>query len=66
MSEPALALTGCATITVPALVAGAGNRDALRFLEFFTVNSRNANTRTAYARAAGDFLLWCETGRGGV
>ena len=66
MSEPALALTGCATITVPALIAGAGDRAALRFLEFFTVNIRNANTRAAYARAAGNFLLWCETraGRG--
>jgi site-specific recombinase XerD len=31
-----------------------------RFLEFFTVNIRNKNTRAACARAAADFLRWCE------
>jgi len=45
---------------IPALVAGAGERAALRFLEFFTVNIRNKNTRKAYARAAASFLCWCE------
>ena len=45
---------------VPALIAGAGDRAALRFLEFFTVTIRNKNTRAAYAHAAGDFLRWCE------
>jgi hypothetical protein len=38
----------------------AGDRAALRFLEFFTGNIRNRNTRAAYARAAGDFPRWCE------
>src|SRR6266700_5547090 len=56
-SDPALANTG---ITLPILIAGAGARAALRFLEFFTVNIRNKNTRAAYGRAAGDFLNWCE------
>jgi site-specific recombinase XerD len=46
--------------SVPALIAGAGDRTSLRFLEFFTVNIRNPNTRAAYARAAGAFLRWCE------
>jgi integrase/recombinase XerD len=46
--------------TLPALIAGAGDRAALRFLEFFTVNIRNKNTRAAYARAAAAFLRWCE------
>jgi site-specific recombinase XerD len=32
----------------------------LRFLEFFTVNIRNRNTRAAYARSTGDFVRWCE------
>jgi site-specific recombinase XerD len=32
----------------------------VRFLEFFTVNIRNKNTRTGYAHAAGAFLRWCE------
>jgi integrase/recombinase XerD len=44
---------------LPPLIAGAGDRAALRFLEFFTVSIRNRNTRAAYARAAGDFLRWC-------
>jgi integrase/recombinase XerD len=44
---------------LPALIAGAGERAALRFLEFFTVNIRNRNTRAAYARAAALFLRWC-------
>jgi integrase/recombinase XerD len=48
---------------LPALIAGAGDRAVLRFLEYFTVNIRNHNTRAAYARAAADFLNWCE-GRG--
>jgi site-specific recombinase XerD len=47
-------------LTVPSLIAGAGKRAALRFLEFFTVNIRNKNTRKAYGRAAGMFLQWCE------
>src|SRR3954452_8313004 len=45
---------------LPALIAEAGERAAWRFLEFFTVNIRNANTRAAYGRAAGSFLQWCE------
>src|ERR1700726_4905450 len=45
---------------LPALITGAGDRAALRFLEFFTVNIRNRNTRAAYARAAAVFLRWCE------
>jgi len=46
--------------TLPALITGAGNQAARRFVEFFTVNIRNKNTRAAYARAAGAFLRWCE------
>jgi integrase/recombinase XerD len=49
-----------AGLAVPALVAGAGDRAAWRFVEFFTVNIRNANTRAAYGRAAAAFLCWCE------
>jgi hypothetical protein len=33
---------------LPGLIAGAGDRAALRFLDFFTVNIRNLNTRAAY------------------
>ena len=45
---------------LPALIDRAGKPAARRFLEFFTVNIRNANTRAAYGRAAGAFLHWCE------
>jgi site-specific recombinase XerD len=45
---------------VPALVAVAGERAALRFLEFFAANIRNPHTRRAYSRAVADFMAWCE------
>jgi hypothetical protein len=44
---------------LPALITSAGKRASWRFLEFFTVNIRNKNTRTAYTQAAGSFLRWC-------
>jgi hypothetical protein len=37
---------------LPVLIAGPGDRAALRFIEFFTVTTRNRNTRAAYAAAA--------------
>lgn len=45
---------------LPALVCKAGEQASWRFLEFFSVNIRNANTRAAYGHAAGLFLRWCE------
>jgi site-specific recombinase XerD len=44
----------------PALIVAAGERAELRFLEFFTANIRNRNTRRAYAQAVREFLAWCE------
>ncbi|WP_342154677.1 tyrosine-type recombinase/integrase [Methylorubrum sp. SB2] len=44
----------------PALVTAAGDRATYRFLEFFTAQIRNANTRRAYARAVGEFCAWME------
>ena len=41
---------------LPALVAAAGERASIRFLEFFAANIRNPHTRRAYARAAEKFL----------
>ena len=35
----------------PALIARAGERAAFRFVEFFTANIRNKNTRKAYGHA---------------
>ncbi len=45
---------------LPAIVAAAGERAQIRFLEFFAAQIRNANTRRAYGRAVGGFLAWCE------
>jgi len=47
-------------LPVPALVADAGERASMRFVEFFTANIRNPNTRRAYGRAVADFCFWCE------
>jgi site-specific recombinase XerD len=45
---------------VPAAIAAAGAAARKRFVEFFTANIRNRNTRSAYARAVSDFFAWCE------
>jgi site-specific recombinase XerD len=45
---------------VPALIADAGEAASWRYVEFFTVNIRNPNTRRAYARAGRAFFAWCE------
>jgi len=55
-----IVLTGSITGLVPTLVSQAGERAGMRFLEFFTANIRNPNTRRAYARATQDFLTWCQ------
>ena len=44
---------------LPTLVAAAGERASMRFLEFFAANIRNPHTRRVYARAADEFLAWC-------
>jgi integrase/recombinase XerC len=48
------------SLALPVLIASADDRAQLRFLEFFAVTIRNMHTRRAYARAAGEFLAWCE------
>jgi Phage integrase, N-terminal SAM-like domain len=45
---------------VPALVADLGDEATWRYVEFFTANIRNPNTRRAYLRACNRFLSWCE------
>jgi hypothetical protein len=45
--------------TVALILARLGEPGLLRFLEFFTVNIQNGNTRAAYGRAARSFLRWC-------
>jgi len=62
---PAIIPTGTLTATtathmVPALIADAGDHAAWRYVEFFTANISNPNTRRAYARACERFFGWCE------
>jgi site-specific recombinase XerD len=45
---------------VPALIAARGRHAGRRFVEFFTANIRNPNTRKAYYRAACEFFDWCD------
>ena len=54
-------VAGSVSLTLPALIIGAGERASKRFLEYFTATIRNKNTREAYARAVRDFFAWCET-----
>src|SRR6201996_5506928 len=45
---------------IPTLIADAGEAAAWRYIDFFTANIRNPNTRRAYARACSRFFAWCE------
>ena len=45
-----VAITNPSGLDIPTLIVGAGERASWRFLEFFTVNIRNRNTRAAYPR----------------
>ena len=57
---PALSTPAGVGLHVPALVAAAGDRAAYRFLEFFTAQIRNPNTRRSYVRACREFCAWLE------
>lgn len=61
--SPRSSLAAAGMLQLPALIAAAGPRASKRFVEFFTANIRNKNTRQAYARACGAFLAWCEDAR---
>jgi len=45
---------------LPSLFLDAGDKACRRFIEFFTANIRNPNTRAAYARAVAHFSTWCD------
>ena len=49
-----------AALALPEIITREGKKTAKRFLEFFTANIRNKNTRLAYVRAVGQFLSWCD------
>ena len=54
---------GSAALALPRVIVEAGPAAVGKFVEFFAGRIANARTRAAYARAAGQFLEWCE-GRG--
>jgi hypothetical protein len=62
---PAILLTEPAA-PVPAVIAARGHHAGRRFVEFFTANIRNPNTRKAYYRAAMEFFNWCDQARLGL
>jgi len=51
---------GKLNLVLPNLIVDAGKPTAKRFIEFFTANIRNPNTREAYGRAVRDFFAWCD------
>jgi len=57
--HPVSLQTARGVAVLPVLVAAAGERASVRFLEFFASTIRNPHTRRAYARAVGSFLTWC-------
>ena len=57
----ALTIEPAAGLPVPAMIAVAGERASLRFIDFFTAHIRNPNTRAAYGVAVSGFFTWLET-----
>jgi site-specific recombinase XerD len=55
------ALVQQSPLRLPALITAAGEHASRRFLEFFTAEIRNPNTRKAYAQAVTRFLTWCDS-----
>ena len=48
------------SLIVPALIADVGDDASWRYVEFFTANIRNRNTRRAYFVAVSQFSKWCD------
>src|ERR1700722_14256937 len=53
-------LTGLGFTGLPTIFSDAGERASFRFVEFFTANIRNSNTRDSYGRAVREICEWCE------
>jgi|GEM_PF-1376531 site-specific recombinase XerC len=47
-------------LILPAVIDQAGPDARRRFVEFFTANIRNSNTRAAYARGVSQFCAWLD------
>ena len=58
---PALIRAGLEAL--PAIIRARGERASRRFIEFFTANIRNRNTRMPYARAVKQVFDWCDERR---
>jgi site-specific recombinase XerD len=58
--------TSQAEVHLPAIIMEACADATERFLEFFTANIRNINTRRAYVHAVKLFLQWCEEHSAGL
>jgi site-specific recombinase XerD len=52
-------VSGSASL-VPAFIAAGGEKAGFAFIDFFTAQIRNRNTRAAYAVAVRAFFAWCE------
>jgi site-specific recombinase XerD len=48
------------SLTIPSLIAAAGEAAQRHTLEFFTARLPNAHTREAYGRAVARFCAWCD------
>ena len=57
---PPPALIRAGLDALPATIRAHGERASRRFIEFFTANIRNRNTRAAYVRAVNQFFDWCD------
>jgi hypothetical protein len=58
LPPPALIRAGLDAL--PSIIRSQRERASRRFIEFFTANIRNRNTRMAYARAVKQFFDWCD------
>lgn len=63
---PLQKIDAAGALGLPDIITREGKKTTRRFLEFFTANIRNPNTRLSYARAIGRFLGWCDRRGGGL
>lgn len=54
------ALSQVSGMHLPAIISEAGEHAEKRYVEFFTANIRNPNTRKAYLRSINQFMAWCD------
>jgi site-specific recombinase XerD len=63
LEEKNLPVLAGETALVPAFIAAGGARAGFAFVDFFTAQIRNRNTRAAYAVAVRTFCSWCDARR---